>query len=1122
MAVALAAFLPAVGLAESKLPALFDHPPQAAVPATWWHWVDGNVSKDGITADLESMKKAGLSAAMIFSVSQRAPNGPVRFGTEEWFAMIDHALQEASRLDLEMGFHNNDGWSNSGGPWVPIEDSMKRLTWSETAVSGGGKIRLPQPETKEKFYRDVAVIAIPESPAAQNQLVAGKADMGPGGEKLLDGKWQGGIAMAWDASRKAHYYEMTFPAPVSVASMVAVFSFSPKRVAAARLEVADGDSWKEVSEIPVLYGAKSTFRISSGNFPPVEGTRFRLVLSGAASGETEETLTELVLSDAPRVPMFGHLGGQHEIFKYALPTADIPIAQWGPAGKGIPLESIIDLTDKMAADGTLVWDAPPGDWTVFRFGYTTTGATNHPATKEGTGWEIDKMDPEAASRHFDAYMGRIADLAEALPENPLKYCAIDSWEIGPQSWTARLPELFAGKTGYPLITWLPALAGRIVDSPVATTQFLHDYRQTISELIAENYEATLRRKANARGISLVREHYGQGNFSTMLSGYEANQSMDEFWTNFAVDEWMTVPKKVRSAITEAGPLGVAASFCYRATSAAHTAPPEPWRDPRVSAEAFTSQPVVDSWQLHPRALKRLGDAAFATGVNWFVMHCFTHQPYPQIEPGVTMGRWGLHFERSNTWFPLVDAWIDYLARCQALLQTGKDVREICVVSEKMVDVYAMPEDIGNYKFDWAAPGPVMAATVENGQLVLANGHRYDLLWVDSAEGMTPEMLQTLERLLKSGLTVVANKPVRSLSRRGQPQADATVTALADQLWGEGTPAASGERKIGDGLLLWGIGASKALAKINVPNGFAVAGVENARNTPIIFGQRRLPGRELYFVANRSNQPQQFVGHFRSGLPVASLWNPVDGTRHAVTPKQMADGRWELPLALDTCESVFVIFGEAAEPLTANSQSDGQAMLTLPGPWKVAFQSGRGAPEQIELKELTDLSEHPDDGVKFFSGIATYTTTFDCPEALALSGAALHFEQVEVMAEVTLNGTRLGTIWTFPNTLPCGPALKPGKNELVVRVANTWVNRMIGDAAHPDDAEWIPDPTHGMGQGGWLKAWPEWFKNGTPRRSERIAFATYKWWTAKDALMPSGLIGEVQLVPNRKTEPKESP
>jgi hypothetical protein len=1094
----------------SALPEQFAHPPRAARPATWWHWVDDNVSKEGITADLEAMKKAGLSAAVLFAVTENVPSGSVRFGSDEWFAMADHTLREAARLDLEIGAHNCAGWSQSGGPWVSVKDSMKRVAWSETAVQGGRSVslKLQQPAAEKNFYRDISVFAVPESPGGQNLLAAVPSDLQAQQlQQLMDGDWiSGGISPGRDESGTCSVFTVQFAQPVEAASFFAAFS-TPLRDAPVQLEAFTGGQWHSVAEASIAFGSVTPYRILSANCKePVTAERFRLSIRCPPSARVK--LSELALSTAPRVPMAGVLAGFHDLWKqFALP--DIPLDRWGDPNGGIPSGEILNLTEKMSADGTLNWAAPPGDWTVLRIGYTVTGVKNHPATKEGQGLEVDKMDEAAVGRFFDGYMGKLADLAAALPKNPLRYCLADSWEVGPQNWTADFPRQFEKYNGYSLDTWLVALTGRIIDSPVRTKQFLYDFRSAVSDSIADNYEGGLRRKCESRGMALIRETYGMGNFSSLRSGYQASLPADEFWTSFAIPEsLLKQPKSFPEAVTEVPELGSSGGFGARAASAAYTAPPTAWRDGRVSAESFTSRPTTSAWQLHPRALKRLGDAAFVSGINWFMMHSYAHQPYSQIYlPGVTVGRWGFHFDRNNTWFPMAGAWIDYLSRCQALLQSGRSVREVCVVTEKEVDQPTVPAGIGPYAVIYAVPAGLKNARIEEGNLVLASGSRHNLLWVNSNEAMTPELLQTIAELLRQGGTIVAQKPRRSLSLRGQPEADSRVAQLADQLWGDGVPAKQGDRRIGKGRLLWGCDVQDALKKSNVPVDFAVDGNESDPQTPILSCHRCLPGKDIYFLANRSKVPQQFTGLFRSGQPVVSLWNPVNGTRHAVQPEQTPDGRWKLPLKLDVYESVFVIFGESSEPAPPVAAA---AALPLTNSWTVSFQPGRGAPEKIKLDRLTDLSKHPDDGVRHFSGVMTYRTSFECPAERIRSDAEINFQQVEVIAEVELNGKLLGTLWTFPNRLSCAGALNPGRNELVVRVANTWVNRLIGDARLPDDAEWRPDTLLGPGRGAWLKEWPDWFKKGEPVPGGRITFATYKWWTAEDALMPSGLIGDVEI------------
>ncbi|AKJ65630.1 glycosyl hydrolase [Kiritimatiella glycovorans] len=1086
----------------------FRNPPREASAATWWHWMNGSVTEEGITKDLEAFARVGVETVMLFSVNHYVA-GPVRFGTDEWFEMIEHFLREAARLDLEVGFHNCDGFNEAGGPWVPVEESMKRLSWTETAVEAGtsNPIRLPLPDVRDGFYCDIAVLAFPEEARARNLLTARAVDLGGHLEALTDSSWLTGPELQKGEDGLDYQFTFRFCEPASPASFLAVLDTAARR-GNVRLEVKRDEAWRVVGRCEFVGRHDASYRLVSGKIDDLSPAReFRLSVSAGSPVR----LAELVLSEAPRVPAFGQLAGHQKYGRHF--DEAIPLREWGASDAGIDPAEIIDLSGCMGPDGSLDWHPDSGDWTVIRMGFTTTGAKNHPATREGTGYEVDKFDPRAVERHFDAYLGKIAELAAELPENPLRYTEVDSWEAGPQNWSAVLPDFFAGRNGYSLDPWMVALTGRIVESPLATKQFLYDFRESIAEAVAVNFIGEMRRQSEERGLTFLCEAYGSGIFSHIRSGYQAGMPMDEFWGRYGVENPDAVPKTNPEAKLEISELGMGREMTYRAPSAAHTAPSAPWRSPRVSAEAFTSQPVTSSWQNHPRALKRLGDAAFATGINWFVFHTSTHQPYEGFAPGMTFSRWGIHFERANTWFDLSAPWLDYLGRAQAVLQHGRSVREVCLLTTRAIDTFGRPFDLtlGNYFFDWAAPEALVGAGVEDGRLLLANGQEYDLLMLDSREGIPLEVLRKLSALLEAGLTVIAQKPSHPISRRHLPEAAAEVDSLSDALWGPGEPAPRGERSIGNGRLLWGWTPVEALEHLGIPNDFTIPGQENDPDIPVNFCHRRLPEREVYFLANRSKQKIAFTGLFRSGAETASLWFPDSGRIERLEVMQRDDGRWSAELELDTYESAFVVFGpvpRVAEPPPTATRT----LASIPGPWTLRFQPGRGAPEQVTLQSLQDLAEHDLPGVRDFSGVIDYETTFSFDGDPSAPGLALDFDRVEVIAEVFLNGSQIGATWTFPHRIPVGEAMLRGENLLRVRVATTWVNRLIADSRLPIDANWLPDTGLGLGQGAFLREWPEWFQDpDLPRPTERIGFATYKWWTPEDASMPSGLLGQVRLV-----------
>jgi hypothetical protein len=1134
-------------LANSDLGLGFARPPASARPWVYWFPLDGNLTREGITADLEAMARVGIGGVLYMETDQGAPKGPARFGGPQWREMFKHICAEAKRLGLEVNMHNNAGWTGSGGPWITPELSMQRVVWTETKVSGSQRFdaTLPQPTATKDFYRDIALFAYP-TPATPFVL-------------------------------------------------------------------------------PQL-------RNKSGAF--------------AARGEVS------LRTDFPPLP----------------------------EGAAVPRDQIINLTGKLSRDGRLAWDVPAGNWTLLRMGCTTTGKDNHPAPLEGRGLECDKLSKEATEIHFDALMGKlIADNPELVGEQrTLVSTHIDSWEIFSQNWTPKFREEFRKLRGYDPFPLLPVMSGRVVDGLEISERFLWDVRQTISDLLCENYAGHFRMLAHRYGIRLSIEAYDKSPSDDLTYAGRADEPMAEFW---------------------AWPYHDFAWSCTEMASAAHV-----YGKRIVGAEAFTSN-QDEKWQSHPATLKSLGDWAFCEGVNRFVFHRYALQPWtkPDRPPGMSMGPWGLHYERTQTWWEQSRAWHEYLARCQFLLQQGLFVADLCFLTpEGSPQRFKSPVKFGfdrpGYNFDGCPPEVVLTRmAVRDGRLVLPDGMSYRMLVLPQVETMTPALLRKIRDLVQAGATVLGGPPVKSPSLEGFPQCDQEVKALARELWGEGVvPAKLTERAFGLGRVFWGgevrkkpdraydavtpfgsarmiwfnegnpavratpgkryfrrqvnVDAASPIASARfvitadnsfecwvnggraggaggtgraftlnvdtrirpganlitvaavkgpaVPGPAALVGAliikfrdgrtqvvatdgtwEAARTVPdnwmedataaaawsaaldlgpmgmapwgaieedaeaddailnidvasrvlakmgvspdfsgemsgatvaLRYIHKRLGDADVYFVANPKPRDVEARCTFRVSGKQPELWWPDSGrTEMATTFASEGDGT-TVPLRLEPNGSVFVMFRKASggqQPASVGKNwAEFRPLQELAGPWELSFPPHWGAPDRVTLDRLASWSEHRDPGVKYFSGTATYRTRFDwLADSRVASGGSrvfLDLGRVAVMAEVKLNGKDLGILWKAPFRVDISEAVKPGDNALEVRVVNLWINRMIGDEQLPEDSDRRPNGT--------LNAWPAWLDEGKPSPSGRFTFTSWRLWKKTNPLVESGLLGPVTL------------
>ncbi|MCF7731384.1 MAG: hypothetical protein K9N23_06845 [Akkermansiaceae bacterium] len=1160
----------------------FATPPDAAKNQVWWHWLQGNVTREGITADLEAMKSVGVGGAQIFNLSEELPAGPAPFMSPQWLELVKYAAAEAERLGLELGIQQAGGWSNSGGPWIKPEQAMQMVTISETRQQGPVRFDGPlkQPETRSGkgyengFYRDIAVLA--------------------------------------------------FPTPHDDKASIERFR------------------------------QKALFDSQYGQMPQPA----------------------------------------------ALPTEAV-----------IPQGGVINLTEKLAADGRLVWDVPAGDWTILRIGYTLTGAGNVHSPVSGQGLECDKLSAEAFDAHWAGAIEPILQKLGPLVGRGLQNCLIDSYEVGSQNWTPRMREEFRRRCGYDLLPFLPALTGRVVVDSETSERFLWDFRRVQGDLFAENYYMHFSELCRKNGLKSAMEPY-DGPFECLQVGAKSDVLMGEFWVKNGREE----PGSVKLAASSAHTHGIGI----------------------VGVEAFTAMPEDGKWKNHPAQLKRLGDLVWSAGVNRLTIHRYAHQPWLDKFPGMTMGYWGMHFERTVTWWEQSRAWLSYCARSQYLLQQGKFAADVLVFAgEASPNGMVHREDLksAGYDYDVCSSDLIASLGVKDGCVTTPVGPSksgpamsYRLLVMPETTWMSPKVARKIRELVKGGATVLGPKPERSPSLQDFPACDVEVRKIADEVWGMEGLAAAGERAFGAGRVMWNHDARTILAAMVKPDFQAVdgAGIKHIH--------RSLPEADIYFVSNQEPKGRSVECLFRAVGRQPELWHADTGVIEPASLWCVKDGRTAVTLNLDAEESVFLVFRRPAiapaDPVVAIENTtvpanrpvpklvinkaiygaltfegtkmvdvsdkvrkevkdgrliihlanlgagdpawgspkeiriaydlDGKeqmkvggeggtaelpqattgaapvkflraiygkfdekqmgvphayavdvtaklvaqlkdgmlkvtpskvlgegdpgvilpkqlrvwctvdgiprsitvredaelclprdvtweipaptprlvtgkgaprllawengayllktasgtpktvtvpavpAVIDLAGPWQLEFKSPVGAPPKTTFDRLISWPDHTDAAIKYFSGTATYRKVFDLPKSTSdshQSSILLDLGRVEVIAEVKLNGKDLGILWKPPFRVDISEAVRPGANQLEVRVTNLWPNRLIGDEQFQDDCDFD-----------WLiKSWPDWLVKGTPRPSkDRVTFTTLKGYQKDSSLLPSGLLGPVTI------------
>ena len=767
------------------------------------------------------------------------------------------------------------------------------------------------------------------------------------------------------------------------------------------------------------------------------------------------------------------------------------------AGSAIDQSKIIDVTKNMKPDGTLQWQVPAGKWTILRFGKRNNGAVTRPAPKPGLGFEVDKFDTVSFDSHYDTYIGKL--LKKVGPRKSTTgggwtMIHIDSWEMGSQNWTGDFRKQFIKRRGYDPLLYLPTYAGQIVGSLELSERFLWDVRLTSQELIIENHARRFKELGKRSGFTLSLEPYDMNPTADLDLGSVADVPMCEFWTD---------------------KFGFNSAFStIESTSIAHIQ-----GKPVVASEAFTAE-SFEAWKKYPGNMKDQSDWAFSMGINRFFYHTFAHKPYGDgLKPGVTMGPYGVHWDRAQTWWPMVPAYHQYVSRCQFVLSQGKAVADILYLTpEGAPQVFRAPAsalegtevlpDKRGYSFDGCSPILLKNAEVKDKRIVFPGGGSYRVLVLPDVETMTPELLTKIAALIKAGATVVGNPPSKSPSLVNYPQCDQQLKKLATELWGKKLIIPSKTSRITSQNLAGQFSTdyypsydstATLLQKLGVNRDFVASG-------SIRYNHRSIPDREIYFVSNRTDQPVEDVCLFRDGTQNAELWDAVTGEIHKLNNLEKTSKGISTRIKLDVSQSFFVIFNKSKSAIAENvtkpvNFQDKKPILNLNGSWTVSFDTIWGGPKKVVFESLTDWTTRPEDGIRHYSGIAKYSKTFDIPEFSKYTKASelfINLGVVKNMARVKLNGQDLGVVWTSPWQVNISGAAKEKGNLLEIEVANLWANRLIGDESMPDD---------GVKDG----KWPEWLLNGTPRTSGRYTFTTHRFYKKGDPLMESGLLGPVRIL-----------
>ena len=1091
------------GNSQNTLKQNFQNPPNAAKPRVWWHWMNGNITIDGIQKDLEWMNRVGIGGFHNFDASLGTPQivkERLTYMTPKWKEAFKFTTNLADELGLEMAIAASPGWSVSGGPWVPAKDGMKKYVWSETRVKGGqgflgilpnastttGKFQdLPMEASFSSgvvskvptFYQDISIIAykIPDNEKPLSELDPMISSSGGTFtlDQLTDGNLAKTIMLPSDTEKGYAWIQYHFAKPQTIKGVTVVgggdkgpFGLYGDLKEARGLEVSDdGLTFKKICFIPASNILQQTiafpsttasyYRITFKNLPPLPNLQAML---GGGNGEAPKAplgteIAEVVLHTSTRINAFEEKAG----FSTSPETGNFLTPQ---SNDFIKENEIIDLTSKVKTDGMLEWNVPSGNWMILRFGYSLTGHENHPASPEATGLEVDKLDKTAVKNYLENYLDQYKDATGGLMgKNGLQYMVTDSYEAGSANWTENMAFEFAKRRGYDLKKWMPVLTGRIVKSSEESEHFLWDFRKTLSELVVENHYEQIGDLLHQRGMKRYSESH-EDKRVLVADGMEIKKKAD-------------IPM---SAMWTPGSLGRGdnESIGYQADIKESASVAHIYGQNLVAAESMTA--LGNTWAYSPERLKRTADMEMAMGLNRFVIHTSVHQPSDEKFPGLGLGPFGQWFTRHETWAEQAKPWTSYLSRSCYMLQQGKFVADVLYYYGEDSNITSLfkdklPDIPKGYDYDFInSDALINVLTVINGKLETPSGMQYRILVLDeNAKKMSLPVVKKIRDLIRAGATVTGIKPEMTPSLSDNVE---EFRAIVKEVWESNYKNVS----INQMKMTTLQSLESILQKMKIEPDFTYT--KPQEKTEVLYVHRKLADQDIFWVNNRNDRVEDIEGSFRIMGKTPELWNSQTGESKKVSYK-IENGRTIIPLHLESWDAYFIVFKNATKLANFTvSKTTEKQVLQIETPWKVSFQERRGAPLTAIFDTLSSWTDNVDLGIKYFSGTASYKNIFMVQSSLK-GIFEIDLGEVKNLAEVIINGKSQGILWKKPFKILIKDALKSGENTIEIKVTNLWVNRLIGDQQ--------------------------------PEVKTKITYTTMPFYKSDSKLLPSGLMSPVKLI-----------
>lgn len=1027
----------AVAQSGAALRKQFLRPGVEARPWTFWYWMYGAVSKEGITADLEAMKQAGLSGAYLMPIKgvDDAPqyDGKARQLSPEWWKMIGFSLKEADRLGLKLGMHICDGFALAGGPWIQPRESMQKVVWKDTLIHGKEKIdlRLPVPEAYKGYYEDIALFALPVKSIERDVRpvritccnLADDKKAGIDRAKMVNIDEKGVIRSSYPC-----YIQYEYAKPFTCRNIEVVLNGNNYQ--AHRLKVTasdDGVHYRFVSQlVPARQGWQNTDENSTHAIPAVTARFFRFYWTPEGSEPGSEDMDaakwkpnlkvkQLLLHSEPRLNQWEGKAGL--VWRVAAETTatEVPdLVCYASSG-------IIDLT-KYMKNGRFVGTLPAGNWKLLRMGHTSTGHVNATGG-DGKGLECDKFSAEAVAKQFDNWFAKVFENTDSVTARKvLKYMHVDSWECGSQNWSDNFLDEFRKRRDYDLFPYLPLLAGYPMDNVKESEKILRDVRTTIAELVVDVFYNVLAERAKRYGCEFSAECVAPTMVSDGLAHYQkVDLPMGEFWLNSPTHD---KPNDMLDAI-----------------SGAHI-----YNKNIIQAEGCTE--VRGTWDEYPGMLKPLLDRNYALGINRLFFHVFVHNPWLNRKPGMTLDGIGLFFQRDQTWWKNgARALSDYAARCQALLQYGRPVTDIAVFTgEEMPRRSVLPDRLVP-----SLPGLFGEERVRSERERLANvgeplrmqpvGVTHSANMADPEKWINPLRGYAYDSFNKDALLRLATTKDGKMVIPGGEYKVFVVPLSRPMNPGPVSLSCPVKKKIetlkAGGVIVPELPYAEA--------DFSRYGLERDIEIPenIAWTHRVGKDYDLYFLANQSDSARHVTASLRVQCAMPEIWKPLTGEMKRIKEAVIKGGRTCVALSMAPYESVFIVLPKVSVVDNAIPVENGPVRTRelKTGKFNVSFISNDIT---VQRSELFDWSKESNDKIKYYSGMAAYKTSFFWKGNVKGEETVwLDLGKVCDVAAVHVNGVDCGTVWIAPFKVDITKALKKGTNQLTLEVTNTWANALLG-------------------------------------------------------------------------------